>query len=335
MKGYRGIILIAVLLLAVLYITRSRSDHTDETKSAEADIVLSSKDITLTEVRTSLSPFEFEKTPPGKVFATDVANPFTISFFKGLQKRFNADSLEEHLAKVREYLYSEMTPERAEALLKLYRKFLSYEEEMSKKLAKWGNPRDVSGALEVLGKIQRFQREFFGEEVADLLFGASVKSREYPLRRMAIINDDSLYAEEKRKRLDELSTTMWGEDAAEAGVASKPYVRYREELEIHERDFREMDAGERRAAEKEIRSTIFPSDVVERLDEVDRTLAEEKEELQRYKEEEKRILNDPNLTPEEKDSAVRKLQDDTLGDDAEAYRRREAIRDAQEEYLSR
>ncbi len=68
-----------------------------------------------------------------------------------------------------------------------------------------------------------------------------------------------------------------------------------------------------------------------KLRETDDQIAREKEKLERYRAAEKRILNVKNITQQEKEKKIRLLQDEFFGKEAEAFRRREAIRKGAEQ----
>jgi lipase chaperone LimK len=153
-----------------------------------------------------------------------------------------------------------------------------------------------------------------------------VKAQEYPLRRGAIIADKDLYGAEKEKKLKELNLAMWGDEANSVEGYAKPYTRYQEKLKIYQKDISEMKTdGERQARIKQFREELFTEDQVKRLDEVDRVIAEEQKKENTYKAQESRIMSDPNLDKDEKAQKIRELQDRTFGEEADSFRRRQAI----------
>ncbi len=270
------------------------------------------------------------------VFQNGGVTPETLRYFHYLHKRFKQSTrLEDHLKEVRQYLLTQMPTDEAEKLLHIYRDYLQCEIDLVKELNNWGMPTDTQGALELLAKTQQFRRERLGKELADALFGAEVKSKEYVVRRAQIIEDKDVYGEEKERRIAELNQDMWGDEADAVENVPKPYQRYREKLKIYEKDLNEIpdDAG-RKSKIREFRQASFPEDVVQRLEEVDRKIDQEKETESGYFKAEKQIADNPDLSAEERHSALERLQNETFGDQADAFRRREAIRKGLEQLKS-
>lgn len=86
---------------------------------------------------------------------------------------------------------------------------------------------------------------------------------------------------------------------------------------------------------REFRREIFTPDQVQRLDEVDRIIVDEKRREEDYVAGASAIKNSPNLSEKEKEKKIRELQDETFGGEADAFRRREAIRAGTEEHLEK
>lgn len=295
-----------------------------------------SKEITLKEVRTNLRSVKFSDDNVRDFFSKKVINPLTIKFFKSLEKRFeNSKNWDEHYEGVLEYLKSVLPPDEAQELFALYKKYMEYQQKLMEDSKAWGSPQSAEDAIKYLHKLQNYRREYFGKDVADILWGAEVKMKEYPIRRGVIISDANLYGAEKEKRLSELNKAMWGDEAQDVEGYAKPYVRYQEKLSIYKRDLDELKTeDERQQRIREFRKDIFPPDVVERLDAVDKLLADEKKKEDEYSAKEREIMSDPNLDSNEKEEKIRELQNSQFGDEADAFRRRQAIDKGLEELKS-
>lgn len=76
---------------------------------------------------------------------------------------------------------------------------------------------------------------------------------------------------------------------------------------------------------KEFRREYFSPEQVARLEQVDAELAAEKTKEADYDAREKAIMTNPALDDEQKAQALRTLQDNTFGEEADAFRRRQAI----------
>ena len=260
---------------------------------------------------------------PGNLLTTH-----TRKYFTHLQTLFQESTgPDEHLGDVRSYIFSEFPEEEAERIFELYSAYLHCETELMEEMKSWGMPTDAESAIGLLVKGHEFRRLCLGEDVADGLFGAEVKAKEYALRRGAVVLDDTLCGEEKEEILRQLNDDMWGDEADAVEEYPKPYTRYREKLLIYGRDLQALASDEeKQALIHRFREEFFAPDVVERLEAVDRRVAEERVAEQRYRAEEEAIISDGDLTPAEKVEAVRDLQDRTFGDEAEAFRRRETMR---------
>ncbi|MCP4116978.1 MAG: lipase chaperone [Desulfobacteraceae bacterium] len=263
-------------------------------------------------------------TPPAS--GVSLVDYTTIGFFRHLMGRFEkGKDLSVHLEQVLEYLLSMIPPEEALALHGVYEKFLNCEVDLAAETASWAPPHGHEAVLRHLRRMHAFRRYTLGDELADLLFGAEVKSREYVVRRSAIVADPDMYGIEKETRLLELNQDMWGDEAGAVEAVPKPYQRYREKLAMYERDLESMYPEEKEAMVREFRSTIFSADIVSRLEAVDRALAEEKQRDAAYTEAAAAIQNDPDLTPAKREAAVSDLRESLFGEEAEARRRRDVM----------
>lgn len=260
----------------------------------------------------------------------------TLRYFKHLETMFkDSANLGDHLERVRQHLFSEFAASEARQLFEAYEKYIECEIALSNEFMDFGLVRTPQDAIAMLQRIQGIRREMLGEELADQLYGAEVKSREYAFRRAAIVGDD-LYGAEKEALLNTLNTDMWG-DEAEA-VASHPneYTRYRETLLIYEKDISEMPSEDARQEKmQEFRRQFFEPEAVERLEAVDRQIAREKQRETLFREKEAQLRQNPELTEEEKQAQIQELQDDMFGQDAEAFRRSETMRIEREKMMEK
>jgi lipase chaperone LimK len=269
-------------------------------------------------------------------FAENIINCYTLKFLKSMDNRFkDSKDLDDHLEKARQYLYSVLPSGKAGELFELYKTYLNHQIDLYEKMRKLGLPLSVEEVIADLRELQEYRRNVFGKEIADTLFGAGVKAAEYPIRRSAIMADANLYGAEKENRLEQLDRDMWGDEADSVGDSILPYTRYQEKIQIYQKDLSEMRSEEAKQAKiREFRREIFTPDQVQRLDEVDRIIADEKKKKEDYVASESAIKNSPNLSDKEKEKKIRELQDKTFGEEADAFRRREAIRAGTEQFLA-
>jgi lipase chaperone LimK len=225
-----------------------------------------------------------------------------------------------------------MPSDEADKLFAVYKTYVYYQRDVHDKTTTWGRPSTPEEAIDYLHKLQDYRRKVFGEENADTLFGPSVMLREYPIRRGMIIGDQNLYGAEKEKKLNDLKKDMWGDEADTIDNDTEPLDRYHEKFKIYQKDMAEMTSDEERQAKiRQFREELFTPEQARRLDEVDRITADEKKNEEDYFTQENEIKNNNNLDADSKAQKIRDLQDQMFGSEAEAFRRRQVVKDAIEQ----
>lgn len=263
------------------------------------------------------------------MFRDGLINAYTtLNYFKHMEHLFRKSATPgEHLDSVKKYLFSQFPDSEAAILFETYRNYLQCEMDLAEEFKNLTSARSADEAIDVLKKIQEFRRERLGPELADKLFGADVKAKEYAFRRAEIVGDETLYGDAKTEMLKKLNTDMWGEDAEAVESHPNPYNRYREKMLIYKKDLDALGSEALKQEKiKEYRKAFFTPEVVERLDAVDRQIAAEKQKETLYREKEKQILESTGLTEESRQEKLKKLQDELFGDQSDAFRRSETMR---------
>ena len=317
------IILLPVLLLLAVIVVNVVSKNIGS--SDEEIISVSSEKVSYEDVKSYLKKVDFNEQNTKEFFKDKIVNNYTLKYFKFLQSRFKDMELNEHLDAVKKYLNSSMDIKEADLLFALYQKYINYEAIMAEELSKIDSLNSTSDYLNVLRMMKKKQIEMFGQEDADILFGVSLKMKEYPVRRSAILNDNSIYADEKEKKLKVLNEEMWGKDWQNIESSRKPYVAYNEKLSLYSKDFEEMSAVEKNAKINQVRKEIFSQEIVERLENLDRELEAEKGREEEYREKYKSIMADASLKETDKQEKIASLQKEMFGENADLIRRREQI----------
>ncbi len=276
-----------------------------------------SDELSYSDVKEYLKKVDFSTHKSDEFFKDNLVNKYTLKFFKYLQESFK------DLDAVKKYLYSSMEPEKADKLLEIYKKYLDYEKRLAAEINNLKDLKTTEDFLGVLAKMRKMQVETFGEKDADMLFGASLKSQEYPIRRAGIVSDQNLYGREKEEKIKQLNKDMWGNDTDEVEKNRKPYARYTEKIETYSKDLKEMSDAEKASKIKQFREDTFTPDVVQRLEEVDKTMDAEKQKEQAYASAYKEIQNDKELSEDQKKEKILNLQNSTFGEEADSFRRRE------------
>lgn len=267
-----------------------------------------------------------------------VGSGTTLHYFTWLGHEYrHAASREEHLAQVKERIFSQFPPAEAAQLFATYQNYLDCEIGVAELTAGFGAVTSVEAGLDLLNRIQEYRRDNLGRELADTLYGEQVKETEYSIRRAAIINDRDLYAEEKQAQLDRLTQDMWGASADLETVFQKTnaYDRYRDALAINQKDLDEIGGeADRRAAIDDIRRQYLPVDAIERINAMERQQADQQQQEQAYFQAEKRIIEDTALSDEDKAEQIDHLRQEMFGEQAEAMKRRETIENARKARLN-
>ncbi|MCP4132995.1 MAG: lipase chaperone [bacterium] len=324
--------IIALVILVVLVIIVYKLASRD---SKGGYIYDSDSNITLKDAMLSHKRYNLDEKDTKELFSKDIINPYTLKFLKSLQSKFKEGSnFEDYFEQIREYLYTLMPAEEADKLLALYKKFVKYELDVTKKIQSWGKAENAEDAIYQLKKLREYQREFFGKDIAEALFGADIKAREYPIRRNSITKNADMSGAEKEELLEELNSDMWGDEAEQAeqvGANRKPYDKYKEKLDIYQKDLNEAGSSEEKSALiGKFREEYFTAEQITRLEDVDQQLAAEKQIESEYSLKKEDILNDNSLSEKEKETKVKELRDETFGENAEMIRRREDMRKAGE-----
>jgi lipase chaperone LimK len=316
-----ALIILVVGIVGYIFYARHASD-------VPVNIISHSQKISMQDVKMFLKGFPSESTSedPRKYFSKDIVNLYTVRFFKFIQTEIEFTNREDHLKAVKAYLHSVFDSAKAEEMFTLYEKFLDYEIGIHEKVNSWGQPKTADELLRYLRTVQDYRREIFGVEIADGMWGAEVTAAEYTIRKNKIKLDQTLYGAEKEKRINELKEDMWGANAAaiEDPPQSDPekYASYQEKQVIYQRDLQELPADQRLEKIKEFRKDYFSPDQIARLEQVDAELEADKKKEADYQAQEKAIVNNPGMDADKKAEAIRELQDNTFGEEAEAFRRR-------------
>lgn len=325
--------IIAAAALALLVIITIFLVISNWKSGGGSDIIDNSYRIKLKDIEQYYGKMDFSEDNVKEYFANDVINPYTLKFFLSLDEKFkDSKNLEDHLERVRQYLFSIMPAGDAEKLFAVYKTYMNYQMGLMEKTRAWGTPTTPEDAIALLHKMQEYRREVFGREAADALFGTSVKAQEYPIRRSMIVGDKDMYGAEKEKKLKDLNTKMWGNEADSVDAYTKPYTRYQEKLRMYDKDLAELTSeSAKQAMIQKFREDIFTSEQVQRLDEVDRVIENEKKKEEDYYARENRIKSDPDLDGAEKAKKIEELQNELFGEEAEAFRRRLVVEKGLEE----
>ena len=316
-------IVLAVVITIIIAVVMTKG------KKQEGYVFDRNSKISMKDVRIYLGKSEFKADAAKDYFKKDTINSYTLKYFLFLDDKFkDSRNTEELLQSVRDYLNTVMPPDEADKLFTVYKTYVYYQRDVHDKMTTWGRPSTPEEAIDYLHKLQDYRRKVFGDENADVLFGPIVMLQEYPIRRGRIIGNQELYGAEKEKKLNDLKKDMWGDEADIVDNDTEPLDRYHEKLKIYQKDMAEMTSDEERQAKiRQFREELFTPEQARRLDDVDRSTADEKKNEEDYLAQENEIKNNNNLDADEKAQKIYDLQDQMFGSEAEAFRRRLVVED--------
>lgn len=326
----RKIIITALVIIAIGII--GYIIYAKQSKHVPVNIISSGRNVSMQDAKMFLKgfPAQTASEDPRKFFSGEIVNIYTVRFFKFIQSQMEFTTREQHLQAVKNYLYSVLDPQKADEMFALYEKFLDYEIGLREKTKSWSEPGTKEELLKYLQTIHNYRREIFGSEIADAMWGAEVKAGEYSIRKNGIMFDKNLYGDEKEKKIGELKQEMWGADAAsiEDPPQTDPekFTTYQEKQAVYQKDLGEMTPQQRAEKIKEFRQELFSPEQIARLEKVDEELEADKRKESDYYAREKEIMNDSSLADDKKAEAVKELQNNVFGEEADAFRRRQNIR---------
>ncbi len=265
-------------------------------------------------------------------FSSTVLNHDTLNYFRFMDDLFkDSRDLKDNLDQARQYLHSVLPPRQADQMLDLYKTYLNYQIDIQPRMKEWVKTGTPEEALINLSRIQDYRQSMFGKENAAIIFGPSEKAEEYSIRRNMILGDGDMYGFEKERKLSILNEAMWGKEKMPFDENLTPYARYQEKLTLYRKDLSDArPKTESEATLDQFRREIFTPEQLQRMEDVDRSLAKEKNIKEQYYAQEKAIQNN-SLDQETKEHQIRELQDTTFGAEADAFRRRQTMQKALEE----
>lgn len=316
------------------WLTLSKNEAAPSDYIIGPEVVVSLQDVTSV-VKKGVRPEMSLQVPATEFIDTSeegIVTVRTLVLFRQLQVLFNDSvDMEDHFLKVFTWLKAWYPEALAERIFAVYRDYTLCEKDLAVVYQGWGNPNTPEGVLDMLRAVQDFRRERLGVETADLLYGADVKSREYRVRKGSVIQDGGLYGAEKEARIARLNEEMWGDAVLSPDLMKNSYNRYQEKVSLYARDLSELETeGEKAELVHAFRQGFFSAEVVEKLEEVDAQIKAEKGNEAAYFQAEEGILQSSELGPDEKSEALKALQSQYFGKEAEAFRRRETKRKALE-----
>jgi len=180
--------------------------------------------------------------------------------------------------------------------------------------------QELDGAdLEAMSTAERFlfvrraRQEAFGEEMADLLFFEEEAYGRYKLNEKAVLEDTSRNYEEQQETIRALRNSLQVELASRGTYVSFAEDRQAEmESKLRERfgdRVAEMSAEDRQEALWKMYREELPQELLEKAEQIAARRARREAEWETYGYEREAILNDPNLSFEERQERLVKISE--------------------------
>lgn len=173
-------VVLAIIVFAANQILRNRGEETTASDQNYREQLQMSeinsgwKNITNEDVkRFWAADRDFSEQNVKEQFTGSVVNRDTLQFFRFMDRLFgDAEDLDDAFEKAELYLSSVLPPAQARQMLELYKTYVDYQIYMQENMEDWSITGSTREALDNLARIREYRRSVFGEENADLIFGA-------------------------------------------------------------------------------------------------------------------------------------------------------------------
>ena len=213
-----------------------------------------------------------------------------------------------------------------EQMVSLLINYLKYEEAM----AGLRTPEDMT-LEERYELIRQTRREIFGEDEAQLVFG--LEEARFDFRQeFQRFNEETadMPGSQRMAAYERLRRQVYGDYYDAIVEREPPFDRYTMELTLRENDLESLESPARNQATREMRVRYFGPEAADRMEAVDRMLADENRRVAELERAEAEFLrNNAGLSQAEKDRRLYELRVEYLGpEEAEAYTRRQQLQAA-------
>jgi len=265
-------------------------------------------------------------------------NENTVRNFKALRTKFkDVRSIEDLCNKVYADFLQHYSKEEADVLLKVFKAYLSCEFSMSSETSKWKVPNTADGLQGYIDNAFNFRKNRLGDKIAERLYGVEHHKLTFKVQKAIIAKNSELYGKEKEKMIDKLASDIWGNeyDKALHAESSRPYEVYKEKLALYKKDMSEMDDDQKKKMINQFKQELLSPKLIQNLEEAEKMTHQASQEGKAYLDAKQQILNDSNLSSEEKDKKVKALQEEVFGKNLEAFQRAESLSKKMKDSLDR
>jgi lipase chaperone LimK len=196
-------------------------------------------------------------------------------------------------ARLQRSLENDVGPARAVAALEAFDRYVAFQ-----RASDAAGIASVEDPAERLRRVAQLRRETLGATMAEAFFGDEERLAELTLRRMRIVSDPAMGANEKRAALTALDAETGHATRAEAGVSELVAEQNAQFAALR-------STTEQRRAERE---AAWGADAAQRLARLDRTRAAWEVRVRAYVAERARIDADPRLDAQRRQQAIATLR---------------------------
>ncbi|MCB1190422.1 MAG: lipase chaperone [Leptospiraceae bacterium] len=208
-------------------------------------------------------------------------------------------------------------------LVGIFDKYLTYEAHLQElSFPEGANSREK---FEIL---KEKRRSIFGEEEAKLIFGLDESKFEYAEAFPKFLEETKgKSGAEKLEKYEQMRKNIFGSYYETILENESKYTKYTMEVMLKDDDLKSMDTGDKNNAVRSMREKYFGEEGADRIEKVEKELAEEKEKEKSYNEDKKKLLSEnPDMTDKEKEKKLNDLRVKYFGKEgAENYKQREAL----------
>lgn len=187
-------------------------------------------------------------------------------------------------------------PSASDEVMQAFARYAAYQQA----LAVSNQQQSDTNLAEHIAQIDALRVQYLGPALADAFYGEQRVAEQQQLKRLAILNDLTLDAEQRAQALRQLDNTLPAglrAEQAQANTATSVQAQTTQ-----------LDASNASPAQRfETRAAQWGPDAAERLQALDQQRAQWQSRLDNYTQQRAAILNDSSLAPAQRDAALQGL----------------------------
>jgi len=280
------------------------------------------------------------KTNVGKISKSDLdialeSKMNILSLFKSLQRIFiKSTDLGSHLNDVYDYLMKNFDKKTAEALFKIYSKYIKCDQLLSSKMPSLTNVESLQDVLNAIDYVSDFRKDYLGDQLYNALYADSATKKKFIVKRNYILKNKDLYSYEKKAQIEDLNNE--NNTYAKEVEPVRPFDKYQEALNLYSKDLTEMSPDEIKEKKEALKEEIYPEGTLERLKLLHAKDSIYNKKVSNFYSNKEEIESDDSLTDKEKIEKLEKMQASTFtSNELDRFKRNEAIKKGRQALLEK